>query len=571
MLRSGLSLPLVLAIVSAACTPQVNVRSAASALHTTVTPPASAGGEVDLTALANATCSAAPTDSLGIGSFLDEFSDLSSLARLSNPSFTSRLSSSFDRTSSHAQPGDADWFANRDFAEPQPGQPVVLLDAIGPGVVTRIWSANPTGTVRIYIDGASRPVIEAPFASLLDGEVAPFTAPFAVKVADGHNLYFPIPFRRACRITVETDASRFFYQVDHRRYPADTRIESFSRASLTAADCQRTRAAARLALAQNASLTPLQTTEAFSLTVTPGKRSEHRLAAASGGTIVRELRIRPARFDAVALRGTMLAIEFDGQPTVQAPLGDFFGTGPGLSRVHSVPITVDAERGILTARWPMPFRDSAVIALTGASDATFEAAIEVATEPHGWTDDTLLFGARWHAAQAQRSTPPSDWELVSIQGAGKYVGTLLNVQNGDILWWGEGDERVWVDNDAFPSHFGTGTEDYFGYGWCSNERFTVSYIGQTQSSGKQNWGATSLYRFHIADAIPFQSKLRFDLEIRHWRKTPTPLTYDGISYFYVRPGAVIQPKPPGPDSYRVPVETNPPLEMSEAHYTCGGD
>jgi hypothetical protein len=448
---------------------------------------------------------------------------------------------------------------------------VVLLDAIGPGVVTRIWSANPTGTVRIYIDGASRPVIEAPFASLLDGEVAPFTAPFAFEVANGHNLYFPIPFRRACRITVETDATRFFYQVDHRRYPADARIESFSRAALDGAECQRTRAAARLALAQNASLTPRPTTEAFSLTVTPGKRSEHQLAAAGGGTLVRELRIRPTRVDAAALRGTMLTIDFDGESTVQAPLGDFFGTGPGLSRVHSVPMTVDPERGILTARWPMPFRDSAVIGLTGVSDAAFEAEIEVATEPYAWSEDTLLFGARWRAAQPQRSTPPSDWELVSIQGAGKYVGTLLNVQNGDLQWWGEGDERVWVDDDAFPSHFGTGTEDYFGYGWCSNERFTVSYVGQTRSSGKQNWGATSLYRFHIADAIPFQSKLRFDLEIRHWRKTPTPLSYDGISYFYVRPGAVIEPKPAGPDGYRIPVETNPPLEMSEAQYSCGGD
>jgi Protein of unknown function (DUF2961) len=505
-----------------------------------------------------------------MGTLLDEFTDLTTLARLPNPAFTSRLSSSFDRTSSHAQPGETDWFANRDFAEPQLGHPVVLLDAIGPGAVTRIWSANPSGTVRIYIDGATQPIVEAPFAALLDGEVPPFTAPFALNVANGHNLYFPIPFRRACRITVETDASRFFYQVDHRRYPADTRVESFSRAALATAECQRMRAAARLALAESATLTAHPTTEAFSLTVRPSQRSEHRLAAASGGTIVRELRIRPARLDAAALRGTMLSVDFDGETTVQAPLGDFFATGPGLSAVHSIPVTVDADRGTLTARWPMPFRESAVIALTGTSDATFEAAIEVATEPYAWTDDTLLFGARWRAAQPQRSTPPSDWQLVAIQGKGKYVGTLLNVQNGDVQWWGEGDERVWIDDDAFPSHFGTGTEDYFGYGWCSNERFTVSYIGQTQSSGKQNWGATSLYRFHIADAIPFQSKLRFDFEIRHWRKSPIPLSYDGISYFYVRPGAVIQPKPPGPDTYKVPVETNPPLEMPEARYSCGG-
>ena len=33
-------------------------------------------------------------------------------------------------------------------------------------------------------------------------------------------------------------------------------------------------------------------------------------------------------------------------------------------------------------------------------------------------------------------------------------------------WWGEGDEKVFVDGEKFPSHFGTGTEDYYGYAWC---------------------------------------------------------------------------------------------------------
>jgi hypothetical protein len=144
-------------------------------------------------------------------------------------------------------------------------------------------------------------------------------------------------------------------------------------------------------------------------------------------------------------------------------------------------------------------------------------------------------------------------------------------ENGDVLWWGEGDERIWVDEEEFPSHFGTGTEDYFGYGWCSNEVFSTPFNGQTQASGKQNWGGSSLYRFHVFDAVAFRSGLRFDLEVRHWRKVPVPLVYGGVAFFYVRPGAEVKPQASAPEEYRVPVAANPPLEMDVGRYTCGGD
>jgi hypothetical protein len=443
------------------------------------------------------------------------------------PAYTTQLSSSFDRTSASVSPAEPGWFANKDFAQPTRGEPVVLLDAAGPGVVTRIWSANPSGTVRIYLDGAAMPALDAPLDALLDGRVQPFAAPYALTAANGHDLYFPIPFSRHCRILVQTNENRFYYQVDYRRYPDGTKLESFSEASLAAAECQKSRTAARLELAAKAALPQLAAAESFKLAIEPGKRSERRLIAAEGGSVIRELRIRLSSLETAALRGTLFTFEFDGEQTVQVPLGDFFGTGPGLAPVRSL--------------------------------------------PHRWDEDTLLFGAQWHAPSAQTSTPANDWALLAVRGAGKYVGTLLNVQNGDLQWWGEGDERIFVDDERFPSHFGTGTEDYFGYGWCSNERFTLPFIGQTQSSGRQNWGATSLYRFHVLDAIPFRTGVRFDLEVRHWRKQPVPLVYDAIGFFYVRPGATVEPRADDPTQYQVPVTTNPPLELSPARYTCGGN
>jgi hypothetical protein len=557
-------------VLVAACSPGAS-QTPSEVTATRATSSRATGGELTLAEIAGGSCPAPRGDVVKLSGLLDELGDLAMLSRLDRPSYTSLLSSSFDRASASASPGEPDWFANKDFAQPTDGEPVVLLDAVGPGAVTHIWSANPSGTVRIYLDGSATPVIDAPFDALLDGGVQPLGAPYAFTAANGHNLYFPIPFRRRCRILVHTDANRFFYQVDYRRYRDATKVESFSATSLANAECQKSRTAARLELAANAALPPLAAAENFTLAIEPGKRSEQRLVAAPGGSVIRELRVRPSSLDAAALRGTILTLEFDGEQTVQVPLGDFFGTGPGLANVRSLPLTVDAERGVLVSRWPMPYREHATIALTGASDAAFDAAFEVALEPSPWNEDSLLFGAQWHAPSTQTSTPPNDWPLLALSGAGKYVGTLLNVQNGDLQWWGEGDERIFVDEERFPSHFGTGTEDYFGYGWCSNERFTVPFIGQTQASGRQNWGATSLYRFHVLDAIPFRTSLRFDLEVRHWRKQPVPLVYDAIGFFYVRPGATVDPRSNNPTNYQVPLTANPPLEFSPAHYTCGGD
>ena len=48
----------------------------------------------------------------------------------------------------------------------------VLAEMDGPGCVVRIWSANPkdAGNIRIYLDGAEKPVIEAPLEALLGGK-----------------------------------------------------------------------------------------------------------------------------------------------------------------------------------------------------------------------------------------------------------------------------------------------------------------------------------------------------------------------------------------------------------------
>jgi hypothetical protein len=119
----------------------------------------------------------------------------------------------------------------------------------------------------------------------------------------------------------------------------------------------------------------------------------------------------------------------------------------------------------------------------------------------------------------------------------------MQIANPVRNWWGEGDEKIYVDEETFPSTFGTGTEDYFGYAWCSPEPFERAYHAQPRCDGPGNYGHTSLQRWHVIDPVPFRERLRFDMEIWHHRRD-VELHVGAVTYFYARPGArVVVPEP----------------------------
>ena len=146
---------------------------------------------------------------------------------------------------------------------------------------------------------------------------------------------------------------------------------------------------------------------------------------------------------------------------------------------------------------------------------------------------------------------------------------MLNVTNTSVRWWGEGDEKIWVDSEEYPSHFGTGTEDYYGYAWCSNERFSLPYIGQTRVGTRKNWGHLSLYRWHIFDAIPFNREIRFDLGVDHWNDS-TEIAFDCVSYWYARPGSVAYAVASDPSEFSIPeIGVPEPVTTEEGPFRCG--
>ncbi|HVL40471.1 MAG TPA: hypothetical protein VM328_13860, partial [Fimbriimonadaceae bacterium] len=154
---------------------------------------------------------------VSIQSLLPQMLDLDRLMIAPNPRYKTEQASSYDRASKSPT---EDWFANGDAGkflrtERREGRAeYVMADLRGPGAVVRIWSANPAGVIRFYFDGEAGPRLEAKMADLLTGKVPPFEAPFAYGAAQGTNLYFPIPYSRGLKITVDNsdnDRARALY------------------------------------------------------------------------------------------------------------------------------------------------------------------------------------------------------------------------------------------------------------------------------------------------------------------------------------------------------------------------
>ena len=131
-----------------------------------------------------------------------------------------------------------------------------------------------------------------------------------------------------------------------------------------------------------------------------------------------------------------------------------------------------------------------------------------------------------------------DWNYLEATGQGVYVGDTLTVFSPSPAWYGEGDERVYVDGEKFPSHMGTGTEDYYGYAWGMAQQFSSPFISMPRrdSTSRGDWrGYTTTSRLRLLDGVPWQHSLKFDMEIWDW--AATKLAYSAGTFWYARPGA----------------------------------
>ncbi|HXY34234.1 MAG TPA: glycoside hydrolase family 172 protein [Planctomycetaceae bacterium] len=449
----------------------------------------------------------------------------------------------------------------------------VLADMDGPGCVVRIWSANPkdAGKIHIYLDGAQTPVIEASLVELLGGkwkttidgkETVPFPDPIACERSRGYNLYFPIAYARHCKITI--DRPGIYYHVDYRTYPTGTEVETFSLESLArySRQVQDVVEGLHLPVQRRASATNGSTSSWFAK-LGPGQKAHFRW---KGPQVLRSLAAHIRAGNDAPWHSVVLVATFDeaARPQIWCPLGEFFASSPGFEPYSSLPVEVGGASAPkqMRAWWSMPFKDSALFELQNFGKEAVEVTLNATFDPYEWTDRSMHFHAKWRT-ETLHTRPFRDWTYCDVKGKGVFVGDMLSLVNPVRAWWGEGDEKIYVDGESFPSWFGTGSEDYYGYAWSDPKPFQHAYHNQTRCDGPGNRGRTSVNRFHILDNIPFENSFRFDMEFWHW--TPNiDVPYAATSYWYARPGATddfrepearvlhsLPPAPPAAQSYRI--------------------
>jgi len=268
-------------------------------------------------------------------------------------------------------------------------------------------------------------------------------------------------------------------------------------------------------------------------------------------------------------RFSILRMYWDDEkdPSVEVPLGDFFGMGWGkYARISSLAVCVNPGSAF-NSYWPMPFRRKAKITLENLDEKAMTLFYQV-----DYTLSPVPADAAYFHAQFRRVNPLPYKQVYTIvdgiRGKGQYVGTYMAWGVHSNGWWGEGEIKFYMDGDGeFPTINGTGTEDYFNGSYDFEnpekhqyEEFTSPYSGLVQVlkpdglyQSQQRFG---LYRWHIPDPIRFASDLRVTIQALGWRSGGRylPLTDDisSVAFWYQTEPHAAFPKLPAKDQ----LETN---------------
>jgi len=470
--------------------------------------------------------------------------------------------SSYDRRSRlDAQGKYLDWDANADagnFLRAEEDGWQLMAEMTGPGAITRIWSANPHGRIRVVLDGDT--AIETAFVNLFNGQMSPLVEPLCyVTPGGGHNCYFPIGYNRSCRVLAKNCAS--YYQINYVSFRTGTQVQRFAWQLDEAADqaladvmkvlmppAERLDDDARMLLAEEKEKLLFGRARLSEVTarqeISAGQKLE--LETFGGGGIIRALYVgmtdRALLREPYALHQCVLRIYFDHEatPGVEAPLVDFFGSGFGLVPYGSLVCGTELISGFpgdeperesrfCYCYFPMPYQEVARVEIESPHRARSGLRAWLRVERGKPPADALRFCARF---RKEDPCQVLDYPILETRGAGRIVGCVLNVDCPRQAWWGEGDDKVWIDGEAFPSYFGTGSEDYLGDAWGLHVH-ARPLQGATRAGA---YGKASAYRWHIPDCINFEKSVRFTIEnLQHAGVKDT--YYSSVVYWYGEPAA----------------------------------
>lgn len=305
------------------------------------------------------------------------------------------------------------------------------------------------------------------------------------------------------------------------------------------------------------------------------------LADLQGPGVISHIWITAASTDMYYLRRVLLRMYWDGEenPSVEVPLGDFFGLGH--SRVYTYSCAAfscstnnsgylggDINRSAAMNCWlPMPFAKSAHIELVNESPVgtyipMFYYYIDWQKHP-SLPADTLYFHAQWRRENPAKVIPDDSEEyrmmreeernltdrynylILHAVGRGHYIGMNMSVDNFSGGWWGEGDDMIFIDREEGgadwggywpPDLHGTGSEDYLCQAW-GMQKTHAQYSGQPwceadtdDISTHWKYGKVCVYRYHMVDPIPFTKNLRVSIEHGHANNMENDIST--VAYWY---------------------------------------
>lgn len=245
-------------------------------------------------------------------------------------------------------------------------------------------------------------------------------------------------------------------------------------------------------------------------------------------------------------RKLILKMFWDGEesPSVEVPVGDFFGVGHGLNRnFSSLPINCSSHGRARNCYWYMPFLKSTRITVT--NEGTRRVGAFYYYIDYRELEELPVKTPYFHA-QYRQEIPCEDGKnylILDAAGHGHYVGCILSILQRAMGWWGEGDDMIYIDGEKTPSLYGTGSEDYFSDAWGMREDENPFYGCPLQEPDFQTGSKATVYRFHIPDPLPFKKSIRVTIEHGHANNRSD--YFSSVAYWYQsEPHRPFPPLPP---------------------------
>ncbi|HEY8427850.1 MAG TPA: DUF2961 domain-containing protein [Sandaracinaceae bacterium] len=470
-------------------------------------PPGADGGRVE------------PPDA-GLGVTFDPF------ARLADPYLPARTLPGRMRLASSRMPEPPEGTHNDDFNNYLriDGTARMLVEADGPGVVTRIWLTGREPATQDYtvldrtvlhveIDGAEIvwPGLDRTGISLEEltsGSIPGFPRPWVAGrdlASNGFVVTVPIAFAESLRIWIDEppgEGTFVYYQIDWRELPAGTTVEPFAGVP-SEAHVAGLEAATALWIERSAAMSIAMDERVLG----PG---ESAVLALNEPATVRAIAVETTSGELGALEAALVV---DGETVVDGPLIRWTFAAPPTGPSESALASVAANAVVL--RYPFPVRASAELALRNAGAGPI--AVRYAFEHDPGDPDPDLGSLRISCGAPRTPEVGRNARLVDLAGRrGHYAGQFLIVRSGVAGFWSglwvlEGDHEIETDGEWL---LGTGMEDYFGGAfYYLRGPFALPLSGATyRSDGSEAYPRTSQYRHHLLDTIPFERSFRFEYE-----------------------------------------------------------